>query len=134
MLIASAVNPASRHFCPSRLLVVEDDPDLRPVLERAARLVDPELRVDWAVSVPEAIQQLNLGEYELVLTDYLLDERGSGFTLRSWCDYHRPRLRVAMMSAYPIGDAGSRPEIGRFLRKPFTMQQLWAFLRAALAA
>lgn len=116
-----------------RLLVVEDDADLRAVFERVGASVDPHLVMDWAESVPDAMQRMNRERYDLVLSDFLLDERGSGFSLKTWCEYNHPTTLFAMMSAFPVADGarGSNPPIV-FLPKPFTVGQLRSFLWALL--
>lgn len=115
-----------------RVLVVEDDVDMRTLLERTIRSIEPELAVDWVSNVPDAISQLNerAERYKLVLSDYLLDERGTGFDLYNWCSFHSPELRFAMMSAYPVGQETNCD----FLPKPFSGYGLREFMSDALGA
>jgi DNA-binding NtrC family response regulator len=117
-----------------RVLVVEDDCDLQAILELAIGSVAPDLGVDWAENVPDAITQLNEStkSYRLVLSDFLLDSRASGFDLRNWCTVHRPDLRFAMMSAYPVGMEAVDIANCRFLPKPFTIIGLRRFLASVL--
>lgn len=118
-----------------RMLVVEDDPDLRDVFEYVGAAVDPDLVLDWAENVPDAVRHMERERYDVVVSDYLLDESGSGLTLRHWCDSHRPRTRFAMMSAFPIGDVTSGSDLPTpFLPKPFTVAQLRRFLCTQLWA
>lgn len=118
-----------------RLLVVEDDPDLRAVFERVGAVVDPDLVLDWAESVPDAVEHLERESYDAVICDFMLDERGSGLALRHWCDAHRPATRFAMMSAFPLADfAGGPDRPTSFLPKPFTVAQLRRFLCSELWA
>lgn len=120
---------------PHRLLVVEDDLDMRPIFELVGGSVPPHLLFDWAENVPDAIDRMNRESYDLVVCDFLLDGRGSGLSLKAWCDYNQPTTRFAMMSAFPIADAlvdTSPPSA--FLRKPFTLAQLRRFLDALLTS
>lgn len=119
-----------------RVLIVEDDSDLRMLVERAVSALDPALTIDWAPGLADAIPLLNeQGEdYRLVLSDYLLDEHGSGFDLKNWCELNFPGLRFAMMSAYPIGPEAIHVLGCRFLPKPFTLGDLRHFVRSALSA
>ena len=117
-----------------RLLVVEDDLDMRPFFDRIVGSVATNVLLDWADSVRDAIQRLNRERYDLVVSDFLLDGSGSGLTLKNWCDYNYPRTRFTMMSAFPIADALAADDPpDAFLRKPFTLAQLRRFLNVQLA-
>lgn len=116
-----------------RILVVEDDIDLRIPIERVTRSIDLEL--DWASDVSTACWLLEHETYELVLADYNLGEGPNGVSLYRHCARAHPRTRFALMSAYLMRDdvrsaiGGSFP----FLPKPFTLAGLGAFLRKELA-
>lgn len=112
-----------------RALVVEDDEDLRPLFERTLHELDPELRVDWAASVTEAVEMLRRHEHELVVADYLLDD-GTGLLVKRWIELRAPQTPFGMVSAYRV-HAGGEPGEGRgfaFLPKPFGRGELRAFL------
>lgn len=118
-----------------RILVVEDDIDLRIPIERVTRSIDPELELDWASDVSSASWLLEHETYELILADYNLGEGPNGVSLYRHCARAHPRTRFALMSAYLMRD-DVRSAIGGpfpFLSKPFTLGGLRAFLRKALA-
>ncbi|MGH7287020.1 MAG: response regulator [Myxococcota bacterium] len=118
-----------------RILVVEDDVDLRIPIERVTRSIDPELELDWASEVSSACWLLQHETYELVLADYNLGEGPNGVSLYRHCARAHPRTRFALMSAYLLRD-DVRSAIGGpfpFLPKPFTMTGCRTFLREALA-
>lgn len=119
-----------------RLLVVEDDADLRRMIERIGQGLDSELAIDWASGVSSARALLARESYELVLADYLLEGRESGLRLRPYCLRFQPEARFAMMSVLPLAESLERagqPQIP-FLRKPFSPAQLRAFLQASIPA
>ena len=117
-----------------RMLVVEDDLDLQPVVWRAAYSIDPLLIVDWATSAGSARRRLESRRYVLVLADYLLAEGSSGLRVARWA---RPASgRFAMMSAFPVRDemVGCGLAGCPFLPKPFSLRQLRGFLLGLLPA
>lgn len=114
-----------------RAIVVDDDEDLRPVFERALRALDPELRVDWALGVKEAVELLRRHDHDLVVADYMLGD-GTGFLVKRWIDLRAPGKPFGMVSAYRVRAEGGRVT-GRnipFLPKPFGAAELQRFLEA----
>lgn len=99
-----------------RMLVIEDDLQLLPLIARAAQGIDPDLVIDWAVDRDEARSAMLESQYDAVLADYLLPGSPSGFTVHRDCRRLQPHSRFAMMSSMdipiPVGCHG-------FLKKPF---------------
>ncbi|HEV2550298.1 MAG TPA: response regulator [Stellaceae bacterium] len=62
----------------NRILLVEDDPDVRPLLEHA--LLSAGFRVHMAISFVEALDLLDARVYDLVLTDVMLPD-GNGIKI-----------------------------------------------------
>ena len=62
----------------NRILLVEDDPDVGPLLEHA--LLQAGFRVHWVSSVSEAQELLGARVYDLVLTDVMLPD-GNGLNI-----------------------------------------------------
>lgn len=118
-----------------RVLVVEDDLDLRTILERVVRSIDPDLVIDWATNVVDARNLLGARDYRLILADYRLDANGSGLSLRPYCRWRQPSAPFAMMSALTVEDY--LRSVGRqpcpFLRKPFSVEECRTFLSSLLA-
>ncbi|MDH3520052.1 MAG: hypothetical protein OEM49_06295 [Myxococcales bacterium] len=119
-----------------RMLVVEDDFDLEPVIRRLIHWIRPELTVDWVGDARTARDFLEGHFYDIVLVDQCLGEEGSGLGLRARCWESQPQAIFAVMSAWPLSDylhsvggAGTP-----FLRKPFTLGECRAFLRSLLRA
>ena len=118
-----------------RVLVVEDDVDLGTVVRRTIRSLDPDLAVDWCTSAEEARHYLKQHEYDVVLTDFMLEGRQSGLTLRDAVRRHQPHASFAVMSSLPVGDflRAVRGAPCPFLAKPFAVAELRSFLDGLLA-
>lgn len=128
-----SMSPAER-LRPRRMLVVEDDRDLEPLVRRAMAALDPPVEVDWCSATPLAYGYLARGFYDLVLVDYLLEGSRAGITLRSACWELQPQAVFAMTSCYPLTEY--LRSVGRpgtpFLPKPFGARQLSGFVLSLL--
>ena len=117
-----------------RLLAVEDDADLEPLVRRAVEGLDPPVALDWCRSTVQAYGYLAREYYDLVLVDYLLEGSRAGLTLRSTCWELQPQAIFAMTSSYPLNDY--LHSVGRagtpFLPKPFGARQLRRFIGGLL--
>ncbi|MBX7118281.1 MAG: response regulator [Gemmatimonadaceae bacterium] len=117
------------------VLVVEDEPAIRGLLERLLGAMGYQVR---AVGEPE--EALRLVQYpsttvDLLLTDVVMPGM-SGPELAVAVRRHRPGLRVLFMSGY-ARDAVGHPELQgtaqAFLGKPFTARELAEAVREAFA-
>lgn len=116
----------------SRVLVVDDEPDILELLELA--LVRMGLQVDRAGNVREAIQQLNSQSYDLCLTDMRLPD-GNGLEIVRHIAVHSVNVPVAVITAHGnVENAISALKAGAFdyLSKPVALEQLRALVKAAL--
>lgn len=112
-----------------RILVIEDDGSLMPILSRAVAGLDPEVVLDWVTNATDARSALHDGKYDAILADFLLADSESGFALRTDSEILQPEARFAMMSALPI----SLPERSfRLLNKPFSIRECRDFLKDLL--
>lgn len=113
-----------------RILVIEDDPGMLPLVSRGLALVDPDYAIDWVTTADEGRTALVSGEYRAVLADFILADSESGFSLHADCRILQPDARFAMMSALPI----SLPENAYgLLRKPFDVAECRTFLEGLVA-
>lgn len=117
--------PRPRLF-PPRLLVVEDDRELWPVLARVAWLANSDLQVDFTADTEAAVAKLE-GDirYDAVLADYLLDDH-TGLWVKQSVASRQPWARVGIMSSFPVENA-----VGgecAFLPKPFSIRDCRSFL------
>jgi DNA-binding response OmpR family regulator len=117
-----------------RMLVVEDDWDLEPIVRRAVCSLDPPVAVDWCTSVEQAHERLLRRYYDVVLADYVLEGDRAGIALRSECWELQPQAVFAMTSSWPLAEY--LHSIGRpgspFLAKPFDVWRCRAFVAALL--
>lgn len=117
-----------------RMLVVEDDHDLEPLVRRAAGSIDPAVNVDWCSSAEAARELLARRYYDVVLADYVLEGCDAGLALRADCWQLQPQAVFAMTSSYPLQDY--LHSVGRpgspFLPKPFDLWSLRRFVASLL--
>lgn len=118
----------------SRILVVDDLPDIRRVCKMA--LQNDGARVDEAGTGPDAIERVETRDYDLVLLDVDLPGCSGEQVLKRIRQQSRlPFLKVIMLSGRTSGDDLSRMlPIGAddFLTKPFSLVQLRSRVKAAL--
>jgi CheY-like chemotaxis protein len=119
---------------PKSVLVVEDDPWIRPVLEGVVASIDPRIRVDWFESAEEAIAALEArrrdpvqGPYDLIVADIFLDGPSTGLDLWRECEDRFRETPIVVISSLPKErfqlalekDETSPP----FLEKPFSLEE-----------
>lgn len=117
----------------ARVLVVDDDPDIRGVLVRVLGTMGHEARA--ASSAEEADAWLSNEFFHLLLLDIDLP-RMNGVEFLSWAFRRDPELAVVMITGHDelelalrCMDAGART----YLVKPLEMQVLQSVVRDALA-
>jgi len=115
-----------------RVLVVDDEADLRELLELT--LVGMGLDVDCAGSLAEAQAALARHAYALCLTDMRLPD-GDGLTLVSSISGRSPQTPIAVITAYGSAEnAVAALKAGAFdyLAKPVALDALRSLVRSAL--
>lgn len=115
-----------------RILVVDDEPDLRELLE--ITLVKMGLDVDSAESIAAARRHLANAEYALVLTDMRLPD-GLGIDLVREVSSERKNTPIAVLTAFGSADnAVAALKAGAFdyLSKPVGLDQLRSMVQSAL--
>ena len=113
-----------------RLLVVEDDPDMWRLVERAAREANPEVLIHWTTNAEGARNALERFEFDAVLADFMLENSESGWWLLGECRRLQPKASIALSSSLPLrapGAAGCP-----FLQKPFGIEECRAFVTRLL--
>jgi len=114
---------------PLRVLLIEDDPDVAPLIYRGLRKLAPSLSIVWASDAPRAREMLWAKPFDVVIADYAIDGGGTGWTLLEEARAIDARVRCAVLSALPLGVG----KLGTpFLRKPFDERELLTFLRPLL--
>ncbi len=116
-----------------RVLVVDDEPDIRELLELT--LVKMGLGVDSVGTVAEAKSRLKAERYDLCLTDMRLPD-GEGLELVRHIGGLRDDLPVAVITAFGSAEnAVAALKAGAFdyVSKPVGLEQLRALVKSALA-
>lgn len=115
-----------------RILVVDDEPDIREMIERV--LLCMGLEVVQAANVREALQKLDSASFALCLTDMRLPD-GEGLDVVRHITQHNMPIPVAVITAHGnMENAVSALKLGAFdyLSKPVALEQLRALVKAAL--
>jgi two-component system response regulator PilR (NtrC family) len=118
---------------PTRVLVVDDEPHIRELLELT--LAKMGLGVDAVGSIAEAKERLKNEHYELCLTDMRLGD-GDGLELVRHIGTLADEVPVAVITAYGSADnAVAALKAGAFdyVSKPVGLEQLRALVKSALS-
>jgi DNA-binding NtrC family response regulator len=127
--------PELLHLHGPRILVVEDDRELEPLVRRAAGALRPVARVDWCTSTEQAHALLTTRFYDAVVADWRLEGANAGLALRIDCWELQPQAVFAMTSSYPLSSylhSVGHPGIP-FLAKPFDLWRCREFLSSLLS-
>ncbi len=117
---------------PPRLLVVDDEPDLRTLYELT--LLREGYEIDSAGSVAEALEHLQAGAYSAVITDMRLPD-GSGLSLLRWLEQAgRPEKAIVITAFGSAENAVEALKAGAFdyLTKPVDLRQFRLVVGSAL--
>jgi CheY-like chemotaxis protein len=108
---------------PSRLLLVEDEDDLRVLICDA--LSDLGYDVTVACDGRQAIAELN-GDvhFDHVVTDVSMPKGVSGLEVAAEASRVQPQARLVLVSGYQRSQLPPIPEGTRFLPKPYRIHQL----------
>ena len=103
-----------------RILVVEDDPLIRELLETL--LIDEGFAVDTAAHGLAALNLLERHRYALMITDIALPGSLDGVTLVRYARAHASELKSLFISGYsgPVCDDSDRDD---FIAKPFNRRE-----------
>ncbi|WP_162910410.1 response regulator, partial [Azohydromonas sediminis] len=115
-----------------RLLVVDDEPDLRTLYELT--LVREGYEVDTADTVDEALARLRAGAYSAVITDMRLPD-GSGLDVLHWLESNARGEKAVVITAYGSAEnAVEALKAGAFdyLTKPVDLRQFRTVVASAL--
>jgi len=125
-------NASVRTRRPARVLVVDDEAPVRSMI--GATLQRQGYDVQLAISGSQAVEMLDQGPYDLVLTDIVMQD-GNGIALLERIHVDQPHLPVVMVSAiHDISVAIDSMRRGAYdyLLKPFEREHLVATVQRAL--
>lgn len=108
----------------TRILVVDDDPDLRSILQE--RLTYRGYRVETAENGHDALTKLDQTDFDGVLLDYLMPGI-TGLTVLQHIRQHRPLLPVVMMTGQTSSQVAAQARAAgarACLLKPFDQEKL----------
>lgn len=116
---------------PLRILVVEDEPDIREILVASLSLEDEEVEVEGAADGQEALEMLARGPAPSVILLDMRMPRLSGEGVLRALEGTSARPPVVTMSAC----VRERPRgAAAHLDKPFTVSEAWNVLQRVCAA
>jgi two-component system response regulator PilR (NtrC family) len=124
------MNAPQRH----RLLVIDDEPDLRTLYELT--LLREGYHIDTAGTVAEALDCLKDTHYSLVITDMRLPD-GLGLDVLRWLDAQGRPEKAVVITAYGSADnavAALKAGAYDYLTKPVDLKQFRAVVAAGLDA
>ena len=115
-----------------RILVVDDEPNIRITLARA---LEDMAQVDTATNGEEAVARIEAGEYRVVLLDLKMPGMGGMEVLRRMAEA-RPEIRFVIITAHgTVDNAVEAMRLGTadFLQKPFSPAEIRNLVRRILA-
>ncbi|HVV33993.1 MAG TPA: ATP-binding protein, partial [Vitreimonas sp.] len=114
-----------------RVLLVDDDAMVREAL--ALQLEDEGFETVVATDAHHALELIDGGlEFDLLLTDVVMPRGMNGAELAAEVRRRLPHVRSILSTGYAEQDVAPRGAL--LLRKPYTVQELFAALRSALRA
>ena len=107
-----------------RALVVDDEPDIRELLQITLERMDLDVVVEETIA--GATRELRSAHYDLCLTDMKLPD-GNGLSLVEWIQNHKPHTPVAVITAHGNVETAVRAlKLGAFdfISKPLDINSL----------
>lgn len=118
---------------PTRILFVDDDPDLRHLWRTI--LSSEGFHVRDAASVSEALSLITNEQFDVLIADLNIGDAGDGFTLVSAMRRVQPRAVTFILTGYPAFQAALRAiheQVDDFLTKPADPGKVVARIRENL--
>ena len=124
----SSQSTAADGHTPTKILLVEDDPDVQLVTVEALRYMGyAVLTADEGAAGLEIIERDD--DIDILLTDIVMPKGMSGVDLLHKARAIRPDIKVLLVSGYARGQLPTIPEGCDFLAKPYRVEELEARLR-----
>ncbi len=123
--------PQQTHFQP-RVLVVEDDLWMQPLIYGAVKSAIPNACIDWVESAEDATRKTRYTKYSIVIADiYLKPNQGTGIDLWNICRDECPEIPILLMSSIPVDTFLKKMGLydPYYLPKPFSLVQCKEIIR-----
>jgi len=112
-----------------RLLFVDDEPLIRITLSKI--LEQEGFQVTVAATVPEALEYITKGKFDLLLSDLNIGQPGDGFTVISAMRRSQPEVVTIILTGFPDFDTALqalRSQVDDYLTKPTDIKTLIAVI------
>ncbi len=109
-----------------RVLIVDDEQNLTDLLRRCLARLGPGLDVQVANSGAQALNLLDDGQFDLLITDYQMPKI-NGLQLAKAVRQRYPRVKIILMTAFPspqVEGVVDKLAVNYYLVKPFSSRDL----------
>lgn len=115
-----------------KILIVEDEPSLREIMQRF--LVNERYVVETAGNLQEALQKISLYDYECILLDIMLPDGNGLMLLQELKRMNKPGNVMVISAKDSVDDKVAGLEIGAddYLAKPFHLSELHARIKSLI--
>jgi DNA-binding response OmpR family regulator len=117
----------------TRILFVDDEPDMRSTME--AILQNEGFDVTTAATVSEALSAINVQKFDALVSDLNIGEPGDGFTIVSAMRRTHPGCVNFILTGYPAFETALqaiRNQVDDYLVKPADVRELMSSLKMKL--
>jgi CheY-like chemotaxis protein len=118
------------------VIVVEDDPVLSAVLQRALRQLTRHYEIVHVTDGFAALAYFDQRRVPLLITDYMLRSSMDGLKLTTTVRARSPETRIVLITAYAtpeVEQSAADRGVEFYLPKPFLLQDLEEIVRTVLA-
>jgi len=118
------------------VIVVEDDPVLSVVLQRALRQLTRRYEIVHVTDGFAALTYFEQRRVPLLITDYMLRSSMDGLKLTATVRARSPETRIVLITAYAtpeVEQTAAERGVEFYLPKPFLLQDLEEIVRTVLA-
>lgn len=122
----------------TKILLVDDDPNILSALQREIRLClrDPGVHTETCTNPIDALHRICVCDFDLVISDFTMPELSGADLLQALKDVAPNTVRIMLTASTEIGTAISainQAQVFRFLQKPWQPADLQQAVRQALA-
>lgn len=130
----TAIAPQSISLNPARILIVDDHPNTASMLARALKQFNKPVEVLTARSGPEALEIMNQGAVEVLITDFMMPGM-NGLELIEKAQKSREPGQVILVTAYDspgLAATARRLKVNHYLIKPVQPEKIRDLVSRAL--